>query len=420
MRYSVMNGSVQQIETVGGKSLKESKRMGIVFASLTSKQASLLRDRGCIVEQMGEVKAAVIPPVAPPAPVEAAPTYSPQQLSFVVGLEDFRALFVPPLYGENINIAVLDSGMRESHHMLGGRVVYSENFTDDVMADEFDHGTGVASVIVTIAPLCGILNMKVLDGSGNGTEEEVVLAIDKCIDFHEEGSEFSPSAINLSLGVPDDGNPSGPMRVACRAAIAEGIWVLAAAGNSGPAPGSIMSPACDALVAAVGSIKYDPFYVSDFSGRGPSQEGVTKPDTVMFGEDIVLASSASDTRTTAKSGTSFSVAFSSGMIMIYFEGAAKRALVSRRLIEGLSPELYAVTQEELLSTYLPLLCVKPEGSIVAKDNEYGYGLAYGPLVAQAVGLGPAAALDMAPLISMMMVIGIMGMMTGDMSGMTGG
>lgn len=410
MRYSIMASSVPQVRAAGGTNIKESTRMGIVFATLTPGQAAKLKELGCIIEPMGEVRAVSAPvSVAPPTPVEAAPTYSPQQLSFDVGLEEFRALFDPPLYGEGINIAVVDSGIRETHDQIRGLVIYRENFTTAPMRDGFNHATGIASIIATIAPQCGILNMKVLNEEGTGTEEEVVLAVDRCIDLHEAGSQFAPSIINLSLGVPDDGNPYSPMRVACRAAIEEGIWVLAAAGNGGPAPGSMMSPACERYVGAVGSIGREPFYISEFSSRGPTEEGLTKPDAVVFGEDIILASSESDSATTAKSGTSFSVAFASGMVVIYFEGAYKQAIAKQEFIPGLTPELFAISEEELLDLYLPQICMKPEGVASGKDDDYGYGLPYGPLAAQAIGIGPAA-VDVSSMLSAVMMMGMMGVM----------
>ncbi len=414
MRYSILGSSLAQVRAAGGKDIKESVRMGIIFASLTSTQVVKLKAFGCAVEQMGEVKAAVLPPTPVPAPEEVEPTYSPQQLSFTVGLEDFRALFDPPLYGAGVNVAVVDSGVRESHDQIKGRVIYRENFTSDIMQDGFDHGTSIAAIIATIAPQCGILNMKVLSGGGTGTEEEVVLAIDKCIDMHQEGSEFAPSIINLSLGVPDDGNILTPMRIACRAAIDEGIWVLAAAGNNGPAPGTMMSPAAERYVGAVGSIGLEPFEISYFSARGPTDEGLIKPDAVMFGENIILASSDSDTATVIKSGTSFSTAFLSGMVLIYIEGAYVNASTKVTFIPGLSPELFAVTEQELLDIYLPQLALKPEGVVAGKDNDYGHGLPYGPYAAKTIGITPTVT-DLSSMLTSVIVIGMMGVMMKTMS-----
>ncbi|GAI80043.1 unnamed protein product, partial [marine sediment metagenome] len=139
-----------------------------------------------------------------------------------------------------------------------GRVIYRKNYTSDPMQDGFDHDTGVCSIALTMAPLCNILNLKALDNKGVGTDEDVTLAIDDCISLHDTDPDIAPSVINLSLGAPDDANPDNPLRVASRAAIDRGIWVLASAGNSGPAPYSITCPACEQYVLAIGAVQYLP------------------------------------------------------------------------------------------------------------------------------------------------------------------
>ena len=66
----------------------------------------------------------------------------------------------------------------------------------------------------------------------------------------------------------------------------EGFVVVTAAGNQGPAPGSITAPGCSRKVITVGS--------SDLlegkgavSGRGPTFQCVCKPDLVVPGNRIV-------------------------------------------------------------------------------------------------------------------------------------
>lgn len=417
MRYSILDISLQEVFAVGGTDVKFARHSGIVFATLTPQQADQLKALGYVVQGGKSVKADVLD-VAPPIPVAAVPTYSVQELAWAIGLEELRILTDPPLYGEGFNIAILDTGIRESHDLMAGRVVYRKNFTLDPMADSFNHGTGVASIAVTIAPLCGILNMKVLGEDGSGTEEEVIMAIEECIDFREEESEYAPDVMNLSLGSLDDGDSNNPLRVACRAAIAAGIWVTASAGNGGPAPGTVTCPACERYVAAVGSCKYEPFIVSDFSARGPTIEGLGKPEVVMFGEDIVMASSASDTATTAKSGTSFSVAFMAAVVLLYTEGVYRRATATRQLVELPPGELYMITPEDLFDNYLIRLCTKPEGIALGHDNEYGYGIPYGPFVAQAVGVVPG--IDISSLVTGVLTIGMMGMLMGVMMKSTKG
>ena len=409
MRYAITGATVQQVKGVGGSDIKESPRVGIIFATLTREQVDRLKSMGCQVTEVGKVGAAVMPPiVAPPVPVAAAPTYSPEQLVWAAGFEELRPIMRPPLYGEGFNLAIVDSGIRETHTKINGRVVYRKNFTSDPMRDNFNHGTNVCSVALAVAPLCNILNLKVLDDKGSGSEEDVVLAIDHCIDLHDTNPDIAPSVINLSLGAPDDGNPNNPMRVACRAAIDRGIWIAAAVGNSGPAPGTIMTPACERYVFAVGSAKYEPFQVSNFSSRGPTLEELTKPDGIMFGEDIVMASSDSDTATIAKSGTSFSTPFLSGFGILYREGGYRQAVATQPIL-GITIEVtWVATVQDIIDRYLPWICIKPEGVALGRDNDYGYGLPFGPLVAQALGLVPA--IDISAMLTPVVGIGILGML----------
>ncbi len=417
-RYSIIGSSSQQVQSAGGQNIKETRSTKVVYASLTPEQAAKLAAQGCEVEEITRVNATVsipVPTVAPPEPVGASPIYGPEQLAESIGIDFFRDLFEPKLYGEGFNVAIIDSGIRETHEQINGRVIYSKNYTSDPMQDAFNHGTAVASIITTIAPLGGILNLKVLDSDGVGTEEEVAFAIDDCISLYQEASVFAPSVINLSLGSVDDGNVNNPLRAICRAAMDAGIWVFCAAGNTGPTPQTVTSPACERYVVAVGSCKFDPFIISDFSGRGPTVEGLTKPDVVLYGEDLSLASSTSDTATIAKTGTSFSVAFASGAVVIYFEGALKQARALRELIPGATPILYYITQVDLVDSYIPVISVKPEGTVAGKDNVYGYGLPYGPLAAQSIGALPGAGLDMGSMLSSVMLIGMMGMMMKSMA-----
>ncbi len=388
MRYAVMGATAQQVKNTGGTDIKETRSTGIIFATLSESQVAQLRSQGCVVNPVGQIKATVMPP----APVAAAPTYSPEQLVWASGLEDLRGITEPPLYGEGFNLAIIDTGIRESHEKIMGRVGYRKNLTSDSMQDGFDHGTGVASIAVAVAPRCSLLNIKVLDNRGEGSEEEVVMGIDEVLSLHDEGSEYAPWVINLSLGGHDDNNPYNPLRIACRAAIDRGIWVIAAAGNEGPGAETIMSPACERYVAAIGSAKYDPFMVSNFSSRGPTEEGLTKPDAVSFGEDIVVASSVSDTAIIAKSGTSFSVPFTSAMAVLYHEGVLKWHGVQfpGEVPPGIYPEITGlISIQELIDVYLPGICVKPENAAAGKDYDYGYGLPFGPLVSQAIAQKPA-------------------------------
>jgi len=406
-RYSILGATVEQVRSVGGTEIKEARSTRIIFATLTEEQAQRLRSMGCTVSKVGGVKAAVIPP----APVAGAATYSPEQLVVAAGYEGLRSITRPPLYGEGFTVAILGTGIRETHEKINGHVVYSKNYTSSPMHDGFDHDTGVASIILAMAPLCSILNLKVLDDSGEGSEEDVVMAIDDCISLQDTQPDIAPWVINLSLGTPDTGNPDEPLRVACRAANENGIWVSAAAGNDGPNPQTVMSPACERYVFASGSTGYEPFAVSNFSSRGPTKEGLIKPDVVTFGENMVMASSQSDTATVAKSGTSFATPFTSGMALLYHEGVLKYHGVQYPggVPPGIHPEVtWLISTEELMDTYLQGICVKPQGELAGKDNSYGYGMPFGSLISKAI----IPKLDISGVLTGLVAISMFGMIVG--------
>ncbi len=395
------------MRVVGGTDIKEASRTGIIFAALNLTQADKLRSLGCVITEIKPIKTIVTSPVLPPTPVAGTPVYTPSELTAIAGLDAVRAITDPPLYGRNLNIAVIDTGIRETHDLLRGHIVHSRNFTTDPMRDGFDHGTAVASVIASAAPECGILNIKVLDDEGEGTEEEVVLGIDHILTLRDTNPEVAPWVVNLSLGSYDDGNPNNPLRVACRAAINEGVMVIAAAGNDGPNPGTIMNPACERFVGAVGSVGLNPFLISEFSSRGPTKEGIVKPESVFFGENIILASSVSDSATAAKSGTSFSCPFGTAVVLLTEEGITRSVTYTGVIPKGIDPTLVRLfTAEELVDKWSVRIGVKPEGEPAGKDNNYGGGVPLGALILEVM----QPSLNISSMLQMVVVVGMMGMM----------
>lgn len=417
MRYAIIGATVEQVKAAGGTDIREAKATGIIFATLTPEGAARLRAMGAKVTPVGKVTAGVIgAPIAPPQPVTAQPIFTPASLLSLTGFDAVRNLFDPPLSGEGINVAIVDTGIRESHEYIQGGVVYRQNFTGDPMADGFDHGTAVAALVRSMAPGCGLLNMKVLDSKGEGTEEELTLAIDDLLDYHSKGGSLH--IINLSLGSPDDGNPNNPVRIACREAIRRGIYVRAAAGNSGPAGGTIMSPACERYVGAIGACGFDTerqtFTISAFSSRGPTLEGLVKPDYVCFGENIIVASSASDTATVAKSGTSFACPQASGIVAISLEAYAKKAALAAEQYPQLADVIQQMYQQMIsptnsLESYIPRVTVKPQGILVGKDNDYGWGLPWGPLAIRVFQETARPAVDFSAVLSGFVAVAMLGM-----------
>ncbi len=393
MRYAIVSKGLtisqlqDEVKRHGGRNIKVASISKQVFCDLDDAGLVSLKAIGCIVTRVGGVKATIMPPiVTPPAPVVSeAPVYTPAEVSQAAGMEALKGADPEGLYGREMKAAVLGSGIRETHQELAGRVIYRKNYTSAPMEDTLDHDTGVASIITAVAPLCRILNMKVLDDKGMGTEEDVAIAIDDCISLWDTHPDIAPITLNLSLGAPDDGNPYNPLRVASRAAIEKGLWVIAAAGNDGPGAGTIMTPACEKYVFACGSLTADGI-ISSFSARGPTKEGLIKPDVAIFGENILVASSKSDTATTAKTGTSFSTPFCSGTTMICHEGMFRQ-------MGGLIPV------DQMIDEFLAGICIKPEGVPLGASNDYGCGLPFGTLIAEALGYRIRPAVDISTMLT---------------------
>lgn len=362
-------------------------------------------------------------------------TYSASKIGLYSGFYAFREAWSPPITGKGATIAILDSGIRKSHEGLRGKVVYEEDFTGQgTTEDLFDHGTGVAYIAAGgrhgveeesgLAPDAYLWNMRVLDETGEGSEENVARALDRCFELELEAAEegLTPddpmdlNFVNMSFGSEDEGDPDNPMRAAIREAVEQFGGVkyfvyVAAAGNGGPAPQTLTCPACDPNVMAVGASTFSPFRVWDQSSRGPTKEGLIKPDFCGFGVRTLTASAAGDDKYVVKSGTSFSAPACCGGIATIWEG------MKRQYGERFWQSLYEMGPEGILELGAQI-CVKPEDVPPGKDNDYGYGLVSGLAAieagraAQYGGVGSALQIA-API----MALGMVGMM---MSGMSQG
>ncbi len=400
MRYSIINSTLEQVKAVGGADTKEAKHSKIIFAELDNNQAAQLKQKGASVKSLSKVTTSDTILLEVPKKIPASPLYSADFVVKVATFDNWRDRYSPQLLGKGMVVAVVGTGIRETHEAINGHVIYSENFTSDPMTDAYDHETAVASCLLAQAPECSILNLKVLDSNGEGTTEQVVLAIEKCLELWDENSSLTPKLINLSLGTPDMGDPDEPLRVACRAALERGMYVNAAAGNAGPRPGTILSPACEQYVFATGCCdlvtmntnKYG-FQVSDFSSRGPTLEGIVKPDAVFFGRDLEIASSKSDTALIAKSGTSFATPFTSGIAILYMEQVVRQVPNWQELQAGNFPHIppeemptedILIPLSEVIDVYLRYLCINPGGAGTAKTNDYGEGMPFGDQITKSI------------------------------------
>jgi len=416
MRYAVISKGLNpaqleaEVKKAGAESIVKTKLVGQIFCEMNEEQRkTLARVPGLILKQLKEYKTDQV----------LTTTQTVESISDVFYL--LRSYFIPPLTGTGLTVAVLDSGIRKSHDSLQNKVVYEANLTDSPSANDiFGHGTQVGFVIAGglhglgskagVSPGAVLMNIKVISDEGIGNDEDIVLGIDRVCELAEEArkrglwptDEFYPNIINLSLGTEDDGDPDNPVRAACREASTEyGLDVIAAAGNSGPKMTTLMLPACDPEVIAVGAIETTgDLVIWEKSSRGPTIQGETKPDFVIWGTNLEMASHKSDDEYVTKSGTSFAAPMLAGLTGLLWE--------SGRRAYGESWQFRWAEARQ----FAPYFSTKPVNAPVKKDNSYGFGLpAMGTMLGQ-VAQTSAPADDMTSAMNVLMMMTMMAGITG--------
>lgn len=204
-----------------------------------------------------------------------------------------------PVTGNGVRVAVVDSGIDYNHPDLGGpgfpnsRIITGYNFIADTPDpwDDYAHGThmagtiGAAGGVTGVAPATRLMAYKIFDAQGKGTTSDILAAIELSLDPDgDPGTQDGAQVINLSLG--DSGYPQDPISQACDNAVLAGAVVVAAAGNSGPRYGSLLSPGVARLPISVGATnKSDGLWSGSSRGPVPATWEI-KPDLVAPGVSI--------------------------------------------------------------------------------------------------------------------------------------
>lgn len=201
--------------------------------------------------------------------------------------------------GRGVRVAIIDTGIDYTHPDLGGgfgpgyKVAGGYDFVNNDFdpRDDNGHGTHVAGIVAAngrlkgVAPDARLVAYKVLGADGGGKSSDIIAAIERAA--NPDGNPATDDAvdvINLSLGGPGDAD--GPDSQAVDAAVALGVVVVAAAGNSGPAYQTVGAPGVARQALTVGaSDKHDE--LAAFSSRGPLPGSwAIKPDVLAPGVAI--------------------------------------------------------------------------------------------------------------------------------------
>ena len=215
------------------------------------------------------------------------------------------------LHGQGIGVAVIDSGiadLADFHSGAFSRIVYQQSFVGGAAADQYGHGTHVAGILAGngnggvyagLAPGVNLINLRVLDQNGQGSDSAVIAAINQAIALR---TRYNIQVINLSLGRPVfEEAAKDPLCQAVEAAWKAGIIVVVAAGNEGrnnsagtQGYGTVTAPGNDPYVITVGAMKTmgtanrADDLIASYSSKGPALfDHTVKPDLVAPGNLIV-------------------------------------------------------------------------------------------------------------------------------------
>lgn len=280
--------------------------------------------------------------------------------------------------GENIVVAVLDTGVDDEHEFLRGKFVAGFDcsgptaITDrETNPDDIDgHGTHVASIIMGsggaaeiykgVAPDAKLVDVKVLSERGYNLGDQLIRGIEWVISNKEK---YGIKVINLSVG-SDIEDPDGTSAIsqAANSAVENGLVVVAAAGNEGPTSQSLTAPSvadkvvCVTALDDMNTVNRADDVIAVYSSRGPRGDGAQKPDVCAPGSDIIGARFAKTGKATdeivSMSGTSMAAPHVAGLAALILEA---------------NPNLSPLQVKEII------LKTAEDKGIEGWDPEYGWG-----------------------------------------------
>lgn len=272
--------------------------------------------------------------------------------------------------GNGIKISVPDTGANRTHEAVRHNITVETMMRDKgQVKDKNGHGLWCCGCIggkktddrvlnvptEGMAPDVNLLSLKVLGYvAGTGFTSDII-----------EGMEYSykqdADVVSMSLGGEATKDPAeDPECQVINRLTEEGLSFVVAGGNSGPDSGTIGSPGTCPNALTIGA--YDPIKggIADFSSRGPTPDGRTKPDVVAPGvmthAPILGALDGSNDKRSQRyspiSGTSMATPHTAGLVGLMKE--CHRKLLGRDLPTSEIKEMMMKLGED-------------------KDNENGWG-----------------------------------------------
>ena len=217
-------------------------------------------------------------------------------------------------YGKGVGVAVIDTGIAAMND-FAGRVVYGPDLSGEGSTiDSYGHGSVMAGAIggsgadsatnrggayTGVAPKSTLVSVKVAGRNGVADVSTILQAMHWVSAYKDQ---FNIRVMNLAWGTASTQDPAvDPLNYAVERLWKQGIVVVAAAGNSGPGATTITKPGDDPVIITASAYddKQDTNLsndsVPDWSSRGPTAQGLTKPDVVVPGRTLITARSFGST-----------------------------------------------------------------------------------------------------------------------------
>lgn len=194
--------------------------------------------------------------------------------------------------GTGIPVAILDTGIDTTHLEFSGRILkcHSEITLTNICTDENGHGTHTAGIAAAagvnlqakgVAPSASLYIDQVLDSTGSGTIDGVIAGIDWAVTNKAKVMSMSLGTSPLSTSQPNCDTAIPSLTTAINNAVAAGVTVVAAAGNSGKQ--GVGAPGCISSTIAVGAVDSTDT-IASFSSRGGAMtdHGIAAPGVNIF------------------------------------------------------------------------------------------------------------------------------------------